>query len=68
MFLQRYGLGDFLVSKPRKKRKFPSIFLLGDMVVKMLREKVGEEGVEEFRELLYEAPLGVVLDYSSMMK
>ena len=32
------------------------------------REKVGEEKVEEFRELLYEAPLDVVLGYSRMME
>ena len=67
-FLNRYGLEDFLINKPRKKRKIPSVILLEDMVVKVLREKLGEEKVEEFRELLYEAPLDVVLDYSSMMK
>ena len=65
-FLNRYGLEDFLINKP--KRKIPSVILLEDMVVKVLREKLGEEKVEEFRELLYEAPLDVVLDYSSMMK
>lgn len=67
-FLNRYGLEDFLINKPKKKRKIPSVILLEDMVVKVLREKLGEEKVEEFRELLYEAPLDVVLDYSSMMK
>jgi phosphohistidine phosphatase SixA len=38
------------------------------MVVEVLREKLGEEKVEEFRELLYEASLDIILDYSSMMK
>ena len=67
-FLGRYGLEDFLINKPRKKRKIPSVILLEDIVVKVLREKLGEEEVEEFRELLYEAPVDVVLDYSNMIK
>ena len=66
-FLNRYGLEDFLINKPKKKRKIPLETLLEDMVVKVLREKVGEEKVEQFRELRYEAPLDVVLDYSNMM-
>ncbi|MHC1629317.1 MAG: hypothetical protein ACXQTI_10910 [Candidatus Nezhaarchaeales archaeon] len=57
-----------MINKPRKKRKTPSVILLEDMVVKLLRERVDEEKVEEFRELLYEAPLDVVLDYSRMME
>lgn len=65
-FLNHYNLEDFLINKPN--RKVPSVILLEDMVVKLLREKVGEEKVEEFRELLYEAPLDVVLDYSNIMK
>ena len=57
-----------MINKPRKKRKLPSVVLLEDIVVRVLRERLGEEKVDEFRELLYEAPIDVVLDYSNMMK
>ncbi len=66
-FLERYGLEDFLVNKPKITGK-PSVELIRDIIVKVLRERLGEEKVKEFEELLYEAPLDVVLDYSNMMK
>jgi len=67
-FLSRYGLEDFLINKPKKKRKIPTIILLEDMIVNVLRNRMSEKEVEEFRELLHEAPLDVVLDYGSMIK
>jgi len=65
-FLSNYGLEDFLINKPKKKRKIPLSILLENMVARVLRERLGEEKVDEFRELLHEAPLSEVLDYSKM--
>lgn len=59
---------DFLINKPKKKRKWPPYTLFENIVVKILREKTGENLVDEFRDLLYEAPISEVLDYSSMLK
>jgi len=67
-FLRRYGLEDFLLNKPREMRRVPSSMLLEDIASKALRQRFGEERVSEFIELLYEAPLDVVLDYSTMLR
>ena len=67
-FLDNYNMEDFLINKPKKKRKWPSRTLFENMIVKILREKAGENLVDEFRDLLYEAPISEVLNYSSMLK
>jgi len=63
-FLQRYGFEDFLVNKP--KRKVLTQTIIVDSAVKLLKQKGDEEAAEEFVELLYEAPLSDVLDFSKM--
>ena len=55
-FLDNYNMEDFLINKPKKKRKWPSRTLFENIVVKILREKAGENLVDEFRDLLYETP------------
>jgi len=56
VFLDNYNMEDFLINKPKKKRKWPSRTLFENMIVKILREKAGENLVDEFRDLLYETP------------
>lgn len=65
-FLSCYGLEDFLFQKSRKKSKIPSSTFLGNIIMKTLHEKLGDQRVDEFRDLWYNAPRGVVLDYSTM--
>jgi len=55
-FLDNYDMEDFLINKPKKKRKWPSRALFENMIVKILRKKAGENLVDEFRDLLYETP------------
>ena len=44
-----------MITKP-KKRKWPSRTLFENMVVKILREKAGENLVDEFRDLRMKPP------------
>ena len=67
-FLDKYGMNDFLMNKPRKQARWPFSILFKMMVIDTLREKMGGKQVEEFRGLIEEAPLNVVLDYSKMIK
>ena len=61
-FLDNYNMEDFLINKPKKKRKWPSRTLFENIIVKILREKACENLVGEFRDLLYEASISEVLN------
>lgn len=57
-FLEKYGLNDFIVNKPRKIESF---LLLKQSITKVLGEKA-----KEFEELLTQAPLEIILNYASI--
>lgn len=65
-FLSNYYLKDFLLEKPKKKIPSDTLFL--DSIKHNIQKNYGSEKVDEFKELLYEAPLSTVLDYSTMLK
>lgn len=65
-FLDSYNIDDFLINKP-KKRVLPFYTLFVNMVVRALRRKACKKLVDEFMDLLYEAPISEVLNYSKML-
>jgi len=67
-FLRKYDLKDFLIIKPRGKRKIPSFTLFKDMMERVILKRFNKKRVKEFKDLLYKAPLYIVLDYSNMKK
>ncbi len=67
-FLNVHGLRDFLVQKPAGMRRESSCALFERMVGEAIRKKYGRGAINEFMDLLHEAPLSVVLDYSNMLK
>ena len=67
-FLREYGLEDFLIEKPKKRKKISSDNLFLNTIKMVIRNRFGQEKLNEFNDLLKEAPITEVLDYSKMLK
>ncbi|MHA1595072.1 MAG: hypothetical protein ACTSXX_10080 [Candidatus Baldrarchaeia archaeon] len=55
-FLNNHNLEDFLLRRPANKRIVTSHTLFKHAIETAIRKKLGEETLNEFRDLLYEAP------------
>lgn len=64
-FLNKYGLNDFLFDK---KKKISAFITLRKEIIRAVKTRVSKEKANEFIDLVDEAPLQIVLDYSKSIK